>query len=80
MKVDLKQIALKIIEYQMASPNFIMRQFEIDFNEAVKRIDELERLKIIGPFLGSRPREILMTKNQVLKAFSEDSTNLKIDS
>lgn len=67
---DLQEIALKIIEYQMASPNFIMRQFEIDFNEASKRIDELEKRQIIGPFQGYRPRDILMTKNQVLKAFN----------
>lgn len=42
----------------------IQRQLHIGYNRAARIVDEMEELGIAGPFSGSRPRAILITKEQ----------------
>lgn len=47
-----------------ASASSIQRRFRIGYTRAARLIDTMEEVKIIGPNMGSKPREILMTKEE----------------
>jgi len=48
-----------------ASSSSLQRRFRIGYTRAARLIDTMEELQIIGPNNGSKPREILMTSEQV---------------
>ncbi|SFT34856.1 DNA segregation ATPase FtsK/SpoIIIE, S-DNA-T family [Selenomonas sp. GACV-9] len=47
-----------------ASTSSIQRRFRIGYTRAARLIDTMEELHIVGPNVGSKPREILMTTEQ----------------
>ncbi len=49
-----------VIKAQKASASLLQRQFRLGYNRAARLIDELEANGIIGPQLGSKPREVLI--------------------
>ena len=53
-----------VIENGSASVSVLQRRLEIGYPRAARLIDELEKHKIIGPFEGSKPRRILVTRNE----------------
>jgi len=51
-----------VIQEQKASASLLQRRFRIGYNKAARIIDQLEENGIIGPQLGSKPREVLIRK------------------
>jgi DNA segregation ATPase FtsK/SpoIIIE, S-DNA-T family len=51
-----------------ASASSIQRRFRVGYTRAARLIDEMEDLKIVGPNIGSKPREILMGSEQAMAA------------
>jgi len=51
-----------ILETGQASVSILQRRLRLGYTRAARLIDSLEQEGIIGPFCGSRPREILITK------------------
>lgn len=47
-----------VIQTQKASTSLLQRQFRIGYNKAARIIDQLEADGIIGPQIGSKPREV----------------------
>lgn len=47
-----------VINAQKASTSLLQRQFRIGYNKAARIIDQLESDGIIGPQIGSKPREV----------------------
>ena len=47
-----------VIKAQKASTSLLQRQFRIGYNKAARIIDQLEADGVIGPQLGSKPREV----------------------
>lgn len=47
-----------VIQSQKASTSLLQRQFRIGYNKAARIIDQLEADGVIGPQLGSKPREV----------------------
>lgn len=47
-----------VIQAQKASTSLLQRQFRIGYNKAARIIDQLEADGIIGPQIGSKPREV----------------------
>lgn len=47
-----------VIQAQKASTSLLQRKFRIGYNKAARIIDRLEEEGIIGPQLGSKPREV----------------------
>lgn len=47
-----------VISVQKASASLLQRQFRIGYNKAARIIDQLESDGIIGPQIGSKPREV----------------------
>ena len=50
-----------IIEQGKASASLLQRRFRFGYNRAAMCIDLLEENGIVGPQIGSRPREVLVT-------------------
>ena len=47
-----------VIRSQKASTSLLQRQFRIGYNKAARIIDQLEANGVIGPQIGSKPREV----------------------
>ena len=59
----MKAIAV-VVENQMASTTLLQRKLKIGYAKAARIMDELEEKGVIGPFEGSKPRKVLMSKQQ----------------
>lgn len=53
-----------IIETGQASVSILQRRLKLGYSQAARLIDEMETLGVVGPFDGSRPRQILLTRSQ----------------
>jgi stage III sporulation protein E len=56
-----------VLETGQASASMLQRRFRIGYTRAARLIDTMEAMKIVGPNHGSKPREILMTAEEVQK-------------
>ena len=52
-----------IIVSKQASISLLQRRLSIGYSRAARLIDEMERLRIVGPFSGSKAREILVDES-----------------
>lgn len=63
---ELLNEAIKIVvEYNQASTSFLQRKLRIGFNRASRIMDDLEERGIISEKDGSRPREVLISKEEL---------------
>lgn len=63
---ELLEEAIKIVvEYQQASTSFIQRKLRVGFNRASRIMDELEERGIISEKDGSKPRQVLIEKEDI---------------
>ena len=53
-----------ILETKQASVSLLQRRLKLGYARAARIVDEMEELGIVGPFVGSKPRQILVTKEQ----------------
>lgn len=53
-----------VIEAKQASVSLLQRRMRIGYTRAARLIDAMEANGIIGPYEGSKPREVLMTMEQ----------------
>jgi S-DNA-T family DNA segregation ATPase FtsK/SpoIIIE len=58
-----------------ASASMLQRRFRIGYNRAARIIDMMEARGIIGPSEGSKPRQVLMTEDE-LRGLTEDTEDL----
>ncbi|MDH6364793.1 S-DNA-T family DNA segregation ATPase FtsK/SpoIIIE [Enterococcus sp. PF1-24] len=49
-----------VVEMQTASISLLQRRFRIGYNRAARLVDELEAQGVIGPSVGSKPREVYL--------------------
>ncbi|HEY3423165.1 MAG TPA: DNA translocase FtsK 4TM domain-containing protein, partial [Negativicutes bacterium] len=61
----LEEAVRMVFETGQASVSMLQRKFRIGYTRAARLIDTLEEMKIVGPNLGSKAREIMMTSEQV---------------
>ena len=63
---ELLEEAMKIVvEYQQASTSFIQRKLRVGFNRASRIMDELEERGVISEKDGSKPRQVLIEKEDM---------------
>ena len=53
-----------VVETGQASTSFIQRRFKVGYARAGRIIDQMEERGVISGFQGSKPREVLMTKER----------------
>ncbi|MDE6120704.1 MAG: DNA translocase FtsK, partial [Muribaculaceae bacterium] len=67
---EFKRCALFIASQSAASITMMQRRFEIGFNKAGRYMDQMQTLGIVGPANGAKPRQVLMTPDEVERLFS----------
>ena len=61
---DLLEKAIEIIVVsKQGSISLLQRRLSVGYSRAARLIDEMERLKIVGPFTGSKAREVLVDES-----------------
>ena len=53
-----------ILETGQASVSMLQRRLKLGYARAARIVDEMEEKGIVGPFEGSKPRQLLITKEQ----------------
>ena len=53
-----------ILDTKQASVSMLQRRLKLGYARAARIVDEMEDRGIVGPFQGSKPREILITREQ----------------
>jgi S-DNA-T family DNA segregation ATPase FtsK/SpoIIIE len=53
-----------IFESGQASVSMLQRRLKLGYSRAARIVDQMELLKIVGPFEGSKPRQLLITRAQ----------------
>ncbi len=61
-----EEVRSYVMEAQKASTSLLQRRFQIGYNRAARLIDQLEANGVIGPQMGSKPREVYY------KSYEED--------
>ena len=54
-----------VVEQGTASTSFIQRKFKVGYARAGRIIDQMEERGIISGYQGSKPREVLITKERL---------------
>ena len=62
------EAATVVINAGKASTSYLQRKMSLGYNKAARIMDQLERAGVIGPPEGSKPRSILITNLEELKA------------
>ena len=53
-----------VVETGQASVSMLQRRLKLGYSRAARLVDQLEEKGIVGPFEGSKPRQLLITKEQ----------------
>ncbi len=56
-----------VLESGQASTSMLQRRLKLGYSRASRLIDQMEARGIVGPFEGSKPRQILITKDEWLE-------------
>ena len=65
------EAARLIVIQQQGSTSLIQRKFAIGYNRAGRLMDQLEAAGIVGPFEGSKARQVLIQDEYSLEQFVE---------
>ncbi len=60
-----------VIDSGQASVSMLQRRFRIGYNRAARIVDIMEEMGVVGPQDGSRPRQVLMTREE-FEAYAEN--------
>jgi S-DNA-T family DNA segregation ATPase FtsK/SpoIIIE len=64
-----------IVTAQQGSASLIQRKLKLGYNRAGRIIDQLEAAGIVGPFEGSKARQVLVTDLVALNELLNNETN-----
>ena len=53
-----------VVEAGLASTSLLQRRLKVGYARAARLVDEMEQRGIVGPFEGSKPRQVLLTKER----------------
>ena len=66
------EAARLVVKHQQGSTSLIQRRLKLGYNRAGRIIDQLEVAGIVGPFSGSKAREVLVTDEYALEQMLSD--------
>jgi S-DNA-T family DNA segregation ATPase FtsK/SpoIIIE len=70
-----RDAALVIVHAQQGSASLIQRKLKLGYNRAGRIIDQLEAAGIVGPFEGSKARQVLIPDEMALNQLLNNETN-----
>ncbi len=63
-----EEAARIIVRHQQGSVSLLQRRLKVGYSRAARLVDELEAAGVVGPFDGSRPRDVLYDSEAQLEA------------
>lgn len=72
----LPQAIEAVVEAGMASTSMLQRRLRLGYARAGRVIDQLEQKGIIGPYEGSKPRQVLITRQQWLEMRAQETDSV----
>ena len=69
-----EKAARLVVEYQQGSTSLIQRKFSIGYNRAGRIIDQLESAGIVGPYEGSKARQVMIKDMISLERFLDTNS------
>ena len=70
-----EEAARVIVQHQQGSASLLQRRLKLGYNRAGRIIDQLEAAGIIGPFEGSKARQVLIADEMSLEQLLKDVDN-----
>ena len=67
-----EEAAYIIVQTQQGSTSMLQRKLKLGYNRAGRIIDQLEKAGIVGPFAGSKQREVKVANEMALEQFLKD--------
>jgi S-DNA-T family DNA segregation ATPase FtsK/SpoIIIE len=64
-----------VVQFQQGSASFLQRKLKLGYNRAGRIVDQLEAAGIIGPFEGSKAREVLCKDMMHLESILQNLRN-----
>jgi S-DNA-T family DNA segregation ATPase FtsK/SpoIIIE len=59
-----------VVDMQSASVSMLQRRFRIGYSRAARLIDAMEERGVVGPYEGSKPRQVLISKEELEERLS----------
>ena len=63
----LKEAIKVVVENGMASTSLLQRKLKLGYARAARIVDEMEQRGVVGGYEGSKPRKVLITKEQLME-------------
>lgn len=61
-----------VVDKEKTSIGMLQRYLKIQFNRAARIMDELEEAGVVGPEMGTKPRTVIMTYEQLERYLEEN--------
>ncbi len=62
-----------VLENGQASVAMFQRKFKIGYQRAARLVDQMEERRIIGPYEGTKPRQVLISRQEFLEMMTNES-------
>lgn len=72
-----EEAAYIIVQTQQGSTSMLQRKLKLGYNRAGRIIDQLEKAGIVGPFAGSKQREVRVANEMALEQYLKDLNNVE---
>ena len=56
-----------VVESGMASTSLLQRKLKLGYARAARIVDEMEQRGVVGPYTGAKPRDVLITMDQLME-------------
>ena len=63
------------VDANMISTSLLQRKLSLGYSRAARIVDKLEKIGIVGPYEGAKPRKVLITRQEYLEMKMNNNNN-----